>query len=72
CGIGYDFPFSKILIDYGKVRKIGVFDDVPKDENSYLDLGSIKICCAKCIRKLRESENVQILQDSLRGVLIGD
>jgi hypothetical protein len=72
CGIGRDFPFSKVLTDFGKTRKIGIFEGVPKDENTYSGLGTIKICCAKCVRKLREMETAQALQDKLLEVLIGD
>lgn len=72
CGLGKDYPFSKLLIDFGKTVKIDYFEDVPGNSNGYTGLGNVKICCAKCIRKVRESENVESLNDTLWGVLAGD
>lgn len=72
CGIGQEYPFSKVLSDFGKTKKIIFFENVPNNENNFLDLGNIKICCAKCIRKLKESNDIDTFNTNLLGVLIGD
>ncbi|MBW3111595.1 hypothetical protein KYJ26_07125 [Bacillus sp. MCCB 382] len=72
CGNGQDFPFTKVITDFGKTTKIGYFENIKNDQNNYKELGNIKICCAKCIRKLREKNNINELQDMLMEVLVGD
>ncbi|QXE01483.1 ABC-three component system protein [Terribacillus sp. DMT04] len=72
CGIGSKYPFNKILNDFGRINNIEVFESVPGNGNNYSELGYIKICCAKCIRKLRDSDNVKLLYNRLGGVLFGD
>lgn len=71
CGIGNLFPFSKILSDFSYGDTSSYFEDVPNNHNSYKDLGNIKVCCTKCLRKVRELSEVD-LESKLKEVLLLD
>lgn len=71
CGIGQKFPFSRILSDFSYANRSSYFEDVPKDDNSFIDLGNIRVCCTKCLRKIRELKEQQ-LEDKLKEVLLID
>ena len=51
CGNGKDYPFDNLLRDFSELNETGLLKGIEPKNNTFEELGKIKILCANCIRK---------------------
>ncbi|WP_165999290.1 ABC-three component system protein [Bacillus sp. Cs-700] len=51
CGNGKNYPFDNLLKDFSELNETGLLKGIEPKNNTFEELGNIKILCANCIRK---------------------
>jgi len=52
CGNGENYPFDNLLRDFSELNETGLLKGIEPKNNTFEELGNIKIVCANCIRKI--------------------